>query len=165
MMSIQNVLKYPHPLLTRISVPVKVFDLKLLELVNDMFETMYTEDGVGLAAPQIGISKQIMVISPNAKSGQERAFINLEITHRSKDEEVGIEGCLSVPGFTAEISRPVAIQFEAQDVKGNTINEEVRGFAARVIQHELDHLNGILLIDHARFFHKGKTLKASHHRL
>ena len=150
-MAILNVLIYPNTVLTKKASPVTKIDARLKNLARDMIDTMYQEEGVGLAAPQIGVSKQIIVISPNARKGEERVLLNPEITYRSSEKELGSEGCLSVPDLAVNVSRSKVIRFRAMILDGSPIEEEACDFPARVIQHEVDHLNGILLVDYADF--------------
>ena len=160
-----NVLNYPHPVLTQKAAQVLDFNQDLHHLILDMIETMHAEDGVGLAAPQIGVSKQVIVISPTAKKGEEHVLINPKIIERSKDEEVGIEGCLSLPDFSVEVARAKRIKIEAQNLNGKIWVDVLTDFPARVVQHEIDHLNGILLTDYAQVFAKKKTGKAKLYRM
>ena len=164
-MALRRVLTYPDPVLTRKSVEVKKVDSSIKNLVRDMVDTMYEEDGVGLAAPQIGISKRIIMVSPNAKRGEERALINPVILEKSSELILSVEGCLSVPGVSVEVRRAVTIKFEAVDIRGKRIVETVSDFHARVIQHEMDHLAGILLIDHVDFEKRQALLGGQYQRL
>lgn len=146
---IYEVLKYPDPVLMRKGEPVTVFDRNLRELVEDMFETMYAAQGIGLAAPQIGISKQITTIDLSFKKdpAKKTAFINPVILTRqgSQYEE---EGCLSFPEIREKIKRAATVTVRAQDVKGEFFEVEGDELLARALQHEIDHLHGILFIDH-----------------
>src|SRR3989338_477534 len=146
-----KIFEYPNPILSKKAKLVDKLSPKDLHLIEDMVETMYQEEGVGLAAPQVGVSKRIIVISPNAKHGEERALINPEVIESSREEEMGLEGCLSVPGVSCEILRARKIKLQAFDIKGLKIIEEFQNFPARVIQHEIDHLNIILLINRVGF--------------
>ena len=150
-MSLLKVIHYPNPTLSKKAEAVERITQKEERLIQDMIDTMHQEDGVGLAAPQVGISKRIIVISPNAKPGEERALINPEILERFGGEEMGLEGCLSLPGISGEVRRAKKIKFQARTLKNEKITELATDFAARVIQHEIDHLNGILLIDRVDF--------------
>lgn len=131
--------------LRKISKKVDVIDENLKILVDDMFETMYEADGVGLAAPQIGVLKRVIVIDIEVIK---RAMINPEIISQSEtDIQDGPEGCLSVPGVEDMVRRPNFILVRYMDLEGNIIEEEARDLYARVICHEVDHLNGILFTD------------------
>lgn len=154
---------YPDPVLKKKAEPVRDFGPDTQKLFDDMIETMYGEDGVGLAAPQVGISKQILIASPTMTAGEEYVFVNPEILE-ARGRELGIEGCLSLPGISGEISRAKMIRFRALDRNGKPVEMEVRDFFARIIQHEADHLNGILLIDRVDF-DKRQELLAAYQRL
>lgn len=131
--------------LRKISKKVEVIDEDLKILVEDMFETMYHADGVGLAAPQIGVLKRVIVIDIEILK---RVMINPEIIYEDKDAiQDGAEGCLSVPGVEDIVRRPDIIRVKYMDLEGNVIEEEARNLYARVICHEVDHLNGILFTD------------------
>jgi len=148
-MAILSIFKYPDPILRKKAGPVTEFGPELEELVSNMAETMYNAPGVGLAAPQIGLSKQVIVydVSPEEERGTPTALINPKITE-AEGEEIGEEGCLSVREFCAQVKRAARIVIEAQDIEGNPLTIEVEDWPARVIQHEIDHLNGVLFIDH-----------------
>ena len=133
-------------------------------LIKDMIDTMYQEDGVGLAAPQVGVSKRIIVVSPNARRGEERVYINPEIIESSPEKEIGLEGCLSLPGISCEVQRSKKIKFKALDLNGVEQAEELLNFPARVIQHEIDHLNGVLIIDRVDF-NQRQSLLGTYRRL
>jgi peptide deformylase len=129
---------------------VEVFDKALSKLVDDMFETMYHAEGVGLAAPQIGISKQICVVDVRDEDGgdlQRVALINPEIVESSKKTDKASEGCLSIPGLDEFVTRPEEVLVRAQDVNGKTFEVRGDGLFSRALQHEIDHLEGVLFID------------------
>jgi len=146
---IYPVVKYGDPVLETIAEPVTVFDEELKKLVEDMFESMYAAHGVGLAAPQIGISKRIAVIDitfkedPNAKL----VLINPEIIHK-EGKQTQNEGCLSLPEFREPVSRARRATVRAQDVTGKFFEVSGEELLARAFQHEIDHLNGRLYIAH-----------------
>lgn len=125
---------------------VKLFDNALALLVDAMFDTMEEADGVGLAAPQVGVSKRIFVIDTR-KEGQRYTFINPELIETSIEVGSYEEGCLSIPGMYSDIVRPLEVTIQAQDVKGKPFTLHASELLARAILHELDHLNGILFID------------------
>jgi peptide deformylase len=144
----------------------------LKQLVEDMFETMYVSDGVGLAAPQIGKSIRLLVIDATAMAEDEpslkdfkKVFINAKITEMSEDTELMQEGCLSIPGIHEEVKRSNKVRIQYYDENFNFYDEYYEGFAARVLQHEYDHLDGILFTDRIspirRQFIKGKLLSIS----
>jgi peptide deformylase len=148
-MPILPIFKYPDPILRKKAGVVTEFGPELEELVNNMAETMYDAPGVGLAAPQIGVSKQLLIYdaAPEEERGSPKVLINPKII-KAEGEEVGEEGCLSVREFCAQVKRATHIVIEAVDVKGESLTIEAEDWPARVIQHEIDHLNGILFIDH-----------------
>lgn len=147
-MTVRNIITYPAEILRRPAAPVENFDAELQRLVDDMFATMYAAAGVGLAAPQIGISQRLFVIDPGPASGQERlAVVNPEIIARS-GEVLSDEGCLSIPGYTAEVPRAESVVMRAQDLSGTPFELELHGFPAIVVQHESDHLDGVLFVDY-----------------
>lgn len=133
---------HPNPLLDQPCERIDRFDSKLKRLIRDMFETMYEADGVGLAGPQIGVLKQIAVIDADDEIGP-FVLINPEIIEQN-GEQLGVEGCLSIPTVYGEVTRAESIQVKAMDEKGRPIVLNVSGFVARAIQHEIDHLHGIL---------------------
>ena len=143
------IFKYPDPILRKKAGVVTKFGPELEELVSNMAETMYAAPGVGLAAPQVGISKQLFIYdaAPEEEKGTPTVLINPKIIE-AEGEEVGEEGCLSVREFCAPVKRATRIVIEAVDVKGEPLTIEAEDWPARVIQHEIDHLNGILFIDH-----------------
>ncbi|MBI5182333.1 MAG: peptide deformylase [Nitrospirae bacterium] len=140
--------KYPDPVLTKKAERIEKIDQEIQKLIDDMIETMYAAPGVGLAAPQVGHSIKLTVFDSSVKEEEGRltVLINPEIIEKS-GEIIMKEGCLSVPGFEAEIKRPEQIKVNGLDRNGQPITIEATGFLARVIQHELDHLDGILLLD------------------
>ncbi|HAF86608.1 MAG TPA: peptide deformylase [Sphaerochaeta sp.] len=125
--------------------PVTKFDSGLRVLVDAMFETMSEADGVGLAAPQVGVSLRLFVI--NIHSVEKRAYINPQILETSIETDCSEEGCLSVPGVWHDVERPARVSVQAQDIEGKPFTIKAEGLLARAIQHENDHLNGILFID------------------
>lgn len=162
-MSLLKIRTYPDPLLKKKAEPLSQFGPQEQKLFDNMIETMYEEDGVGLAAPQIGVSKQILIASPTLTQGEELVLVNPEIL-QARGRELGIEGCLSLPGISGEIPRAKVIRFRALNRHGKTIEMEIKDFFARIVQHELDHLSGILLIDRVDF-DKRQEMLASYQRL
>lgn len=162
-MSILKIRTYPDPVLKKKAGPITQFGDEEQKLFDDMVETMYQEDGVGIAAPQVGVSKRVFIASPTMTKGEEYVFVNPEIL-KAQGRELGMEGCLSLPGIAGEIPRAKAIRFKALDRHGKPVEMEVKDFFARIIQHELDHLNGVLLIDRVDF-DKRQELLASYERL
>jgi peptide deformylase len=154
-MAIRPIVEVPDPRLRQISSPVEEVTDEVRELVADMFETMYDAPGIGLAAIQVGVPKRILVIDlqePEEEGGEPvkdpRVFINPEILTTSEDEVPYTEGCLSVPDQYAEVDRPDAIRARWLDLDGKQQEQEIDGLLAVCLQHEMDHLNGVLFIDH-----------------
>ena len=148
--TIYTIVKYGDPVLETPAQPIEEFGTsELRELVESMFESMYAAKGLGLAAPQIGISRRLTVIDTSA--GQDPAarlvLINPEIVEKN-GRQVGEEGCLSIPGFREDVKRALKIRLRAQDVEGGFFEIGGEELLARAMQHELDHLNGILFINH-----------------
>ena len=137
------------PVLRKQCEPVTVFDDDLRDFAKDLSRIMYKEDGIGLAAPQIGISKCIFAIdvSPVEEDGELEIYINPEILESSGDVSIE-EGCLSIPNVREEVNRPEKIKLKYQDIDGNTHIKEFEDWPARVLQHEIDHLNAVLFVDH-----------------
>lgn len=140
-----NVLRLGNETLRQKAVPVEEITDEIRELVREMFVTMEKEEGVGLAAPQVGRSIRLFVVK--ADDGIERAFINPQIIETSQETCAFEEGCLSIPKIYEEVIRPSKITIQARNEKGRRFNLEADEFLARVIQHEYDHLDGILFID------------------
>jgi len=151
-MAIKKILLYPDPLLLMRSAKINIFDKNLVNLSKDLIDTMYDADGVGLAAPQIGINKRIFVMDCSSENEEKdcRVVINPEIEHASEELGSYKEGCLSIPGITEEISRPKVIKVLYQDVNGVLQRDTYDDLWSICFQHELDHLNGKLFIDHLR---------------
>jgi peptide deformylase len=144
---IRTILTYPDPFLERKSEPVASVDNGIRRLIDDMFETMYEANGVGLAAPQVGVGKRVIVVdvSPVDKACPPFALVNPVILERSGRVEDS-EGCLSVPGVEGIVARAEEIEVEGLDVSGDPVRFRARDFLARAIQHEVDHLEGVLFI-------------------
>ena len=147
-MALIPIVKFPFPVLQQKAKPVTDFDESLEKLVADMAETMYEAPGVGLAAPQVGVPLQLAVIDITRKDEENELIVlaNPRII-KGEGQQVDEEGCLSVEDYSSNVKRFEKIWVEAQDIKGNPLNFEAEGFFARVIQHELDHLDGKLFID------------------
>jgi peptide deformylase len=149
-MALRTILTVPDPVLKRVSEPVERVDDELRALMDDMLETMYAAPGIGLAAIQVGVAKRIIVMDL-AREGEEKApryFVNPEITWSSEELFTYEEGCLSVPEIYDEVERPARVRLRYLDYHGNQVEEEAEGLFAVCIQHEFDHLNGVLFIDH-----------------
>jgi peptide deformylase len=179
-MAIRDIIEVPDPRLKVVSKPVEAFDDELRSLVSDMFETMYDAPGIGLAAIQVGVPLRVLVIDlqpededaepvPCNHDGHEhhhqptrrepRVFINPEILDPSEELSVYNEGCLSVPEIYAEVERPARIRARWQDLNGTTHEEEIDGLLATCLQHEMDHLEGVLFIDHLSRLKRQMALK------
>ena len=144
-----HILKYPNPRLRIKAKKVDKFDKSLENLVNDLFETMYFADGIGLAATQVDIHKQVVVMDLSEKKNSPKVFVNPQFTVKDdKSLYSCTEGCLSIPGFHEEILRPDKIIVNYQDIHGKLITEEPEGLLTVCYQHEVDHLNGILFVDY-----------------
>jgi peptide deformylase len=143
----------PDPVLREKAKRIKVFDAKLRKLAEDMFETMHANTGVGLAAPQVGLPIRLLVAehTPDPEDKEERGFrvalVNPEIVKASDEMETGPEGCLSIPGWIGEVPRHTGITVKAQTPEGKEVRIKAEHYYARVLQHEIDHLNGILFTD------------------
>jgi peptide deformylase len=142
--------KYGDPVLETPSEPVTEFGTdELKQLVNDMFETMYANKGVGLAAPQVGVSKRLTVIDPSAGEdpNAKLVFVNPELV-KLEGKQVGEEGCLSIPGFREDVKRAMRVKVRARNADGIEFETDYTELLARAIQHENDHLNGVLFLKH-----------------
>ena len=130
-------------------------------LVEDMFETMYAEPGIGLAAPQVGVSKRLVVIDLAKPEEEKRpiVMINPEIIWASEEKRVYEEGCLSIPEYYEEVERPDRIKFRYRNLDGKTIESDAEGVLATCVQHEIDHLNGVLFIDYLSKLKRDRVIK------
>ncbi|MDQ0337556.1 peptide deformylase [Caldalkalibacillus uzonensis] len=158
-MAVRAIVKYPDPVLREKAALVKRIDERLHRLLDDMAETMYDAEGVGLAAPQVGISKRIFVVDVGDEHGL-LEFINPEIIVK-EGEQLGPEGCLSIPGVNGEVRRAHKVKVRALNRNGESFELEAEGLLARAIQHELDHLNGVLFIDIAEKIYDKKDDQSS----
>lgn len=150
-MAIHDIVLMGDPVLRREAAEVTEFDAGLKTLVRDMFETMYHADGIGLAAPQIGLSKRIIVVDLRREEEDEEphriALVNPVVTWEDPVTEKQSEGCLSMPGLEDVVERPVSVRVEGRDPDGRAVVVEADELFARALQHEIDHVNGILFID------------------
>ncbi len=146
---IYPVVKYGNAVLEKTTKPVEKFDEELAKLCEDMFESMYAANGVGLAAPQIGMAKRLAVIDVTVGKNPEAKIVlaNPEIIH-AEGEQREEEGCLSVPGFRGNVARPQYVTVQAQDATGKAFEMNSEGLLARAFCHELDHLDGVLFLKH-----------------
>lgn len=159
-MAILPIYVAPHPVLKKIAEPVAEVTDELRQLMDDMLHTMYAAPGIGLAAPQVGKSLRILVIDidqakaedevadPMARKGVPRFFVNPEIVWESDEQSIYDEGCLSLPGQFAEVERPEKVKVKYLDYDGKPQEIDCDGLLATCIQHEMDHLNGVLFVDH-----------------
>lgn len=158
-MAIRTIVTTPEPVLRRKAQAVTKFDDKLQTLIDDMVETMREAPGVGLAAPQVGISERVIVVEyfeneedeesedPASAAKKLYAIINPEITRASPEKEIAPEGCLSIPGVMGDVERHLAITVKGQNRRGQPVTIKLKDWTARIFQHEIDHLNGILFTD------------------
>ena len=180
-MAIREILEVPDPRLKTVSTPVEIFDEDLKTLVADMFETMYAAHGIGLAAIQVGVPSRVLVIDlqPEDEDAEPeectehgghshthrplkkepRIFVNPEILDPADELNTYQEGCLSVPEIYADVERPKTCRVRWQDLEGNVHEEEMDGLMAVCIQHEMDHLEGVLFIDHLSRLKRAMALK------
>jgi peptide deformylase len=144
----REILVYPDPFLARKAVPVAAVDDRIRALIRDMFETMYASEGVGLAATQVGVGKRVVVVdvSPVDETIAPVAVVNPEIVSRF-GSVTGVEGCLSVPGVQGEVCRAETVEVRGMDEQGKPLRISAAGILSRALQHEIDHLDGVLFID------------------
>ncbi len=146
-MAILPIRKYPDPVLREPAKPVTVIDAKLRQLAADMIETMEDANGVGLAAPQVGVGLRMVVVDFDIENHDPRVLINPVIVKRCGKKELGDEGCLSFPGMRSQVKRYPGVVCEAQNLDGEVVEYQGEGLTARAIQHEIDHLDGMLFVD------------------
>jgi peptide deformylase len=165
-MAILPIVCIPDPILRETSTPVESFDAELKILISDMFETMYDAPGIGLAAVQVGVPKRLLVIDLQEEADEEgkpikdpRVFINPEVLEESGTLVPYKEGCLSIPDQYADVLRPDRIKARWQDVEGEFHEGDIDGLLAVCLQHEIDHLNGVLFIDHLSRLKREMLLK------
>ncbi len=160
-MSIRKILTEPNPILRQISKPVEKVGIEEQKLMNDMLDTMYAANGIGLAAIQIGVQKRIIVmdLSKESEKKEPRYFVNPVIKNKSEKISTYEEGCLSVVSIFAEVDRPSTCEVEYLDYNGNKKILKADGLLATCIQHEMDHLEGILFIDHLSKLKKSMIIK------
>jgi peptide deformylase len=164
-MAILPIIELPDPRLRQISAPVETFDDALRTLIDDMFETMYAAPGIGLAAIQVGVAKRLLVIDLQERDGEEpgtkhpMVFINPEFSDPSEELNVYSEGCLSIPDQYAEVERPATIRAKWLDREGAAHDEVIDGLLATCLQHEVDHLNGVVFTDHLSRMKRDMLLK------
>jgi peptide deformylase len=147
-MALLDILRYPDPRLHKVAKPVTVFDARIKKLVADMAETMYAAPGVGLAASQVDVHEQVIVIDVSDEGKQLRVFINPEVLWASEEKRVYDEGCLSVPGIYDGVERPAQVKVRAFDADGQPFEVEADDLLAVCIQHEMDHLKGKVFVEY-----------------
>jgi peptide deformylase len=149
-MTVREIIKLPDKRLRLVSEPVKRIDASLRKLVEDMFETLYAAPGIGLAGIQVGVAKRVIIMDLSKKDDTRKPemFINPEITWASEEKSSYEEGCLSIPEYYEEVERPAVVKVKYLDLEGKAREVEASGLLATCLQHEIDHLNGILFIDH-----------------
>jgi peptide deformylase len=160
-MALRDIIILPDKRLRQVSDPVKAVDADVRALVDDMFETMYEAPGVGLAAIQVGVPKRIVTVDTAKKDEpkQPQVFINPEILWSSEEKAIYEEGCLSIPEYYEEVERPTQVKVRFMDLTGKTQEVEANGLLATVLQHEIDHTNGILFIDHISKLKRDRVIK------
>jgi peptide deformylase len=160
-MAVREIIKLPDKRLRLNSEPVKRIDAGIRALVADMFETMYAAPGIGLAGIQIGVAKRVVVmdLSKRDEAQQPHVFINPEITWASEEKSTHEEGCLSIPEYYEEVERPNAVKVKYLDLEGKAREIEAAGLFATCLQHEIDHINGVLFIDHISKLKRDRVVK------
>jgi peptide deformylase len=160
-MALRDIIKLPDPRLRLVSAPVKAVDTEIQKLIEDMFETMYEAPGIGLAAIQIGAPYRVVTMDLAKKDDppEPQVFINPEIVSVSDEKATYEEGCLSIPEYYAEVERPAQVTVRYLDLKGKPQQVEATGLLATCLQHEIDHLNGVLFIDHISKLKRDRVLK------
>jgi peptide deformylase len=159
-MAIREIIKLPDKRLRLISEPVKQIDVGIRKLVDDMFETMYKAPGMGLAAIQIGVAKRVITMDLSKKEDdQPQVFINPEILWQSDDRAKFEEGCLSIPDYCEEVERPAEVKVKYLDLASKKREIHAKGLLATCLQHEIDHINGVLFIDHLSKLKRDRVVK------
>jgi peptide deformylase len=160
-MAVREIVTLPDKRLRLKSEPVKRIDSSIRKLVDDLFETMYHAPGIGLAAIQIGVPKRVITMDLSKKEDDHKpqVFINPEITWKSKDTSKYEEGCLSIPEYYEEVERPAQVKVKYLDLDGKAHEIEASGLLATCLQHEIDHTNGVLFIDHISKLKRDRVIK------
>lgn len=146
-MAILPIRRYPDPVLRKVAEPVRTINKELRQLAADMIETMRDANGVGLAAPQVGESVRMVVVDFDPENHEPRVLVNPVIVKKSRQKETTEEGCLSFPGLKSKVKRSLKVVCEAQNLDGEVVEYQAEGLPARAIQHEIDHLDGMLFVD------------------
>ena len=155
-MTVLGIRKFGDPILRSPGLPVVEFDERLAKLVADMRETMLGAPGVGLAAPQVGVPRRLFTFDSGEEAG---AYANPEILERSDETQEGEEGCLSIPGIYFPVTRAMAVRVRAQTIDGAQVEREGTGLLARIFQHEIDHLDGVLFVDRLEAEHRRDAMR------
>lgn len=160
-MPIRDIIKIPDKRLRLKSEPVQKIDAGIKKLVDDMFETMYDAPGIGLAAIQLGIAKRVVTMDLSKKENEQKplVFINPEITWASEEKSQYEEGCLSIPEYYEEVERPAEVKVKYMDLDGKSHEITAKGLFAICLQHEIDHTNGVLFIDHLSKLKRDRVIK------
>jgi peptide deformylase len=160
-MALREIIVLPDKRLRLVSESVKTVDAELRALIDDMFETMYEAPGVGLAAIQVGVAKRVITADTAKKDEpkQPQVFINPEVVWSSEEKNTYEEGCLSIPEYYEEVERPAQVKVRFTDLDGKAHEVEANGLLATVLQHEIDHLNGVLFIDHISKLKRDRVIK------
>ena len=160
-MTVREIIKLPDKRLRLVSEPVKRIDAGLRKLVEEMFETLYAAPGIGLAGIQVGVAKRVIIMDLSKKDDTRKpeVFVNPEITWASEEKSSYEEGCLSIPEYYEEVERPAVVKVKYLDLEGKAREVEASGLLATCLQHEIDHLNGILFIDHISKLKRDRVTK------
>ena len=160
-MAAREIIKIPDKRLKLVSEPIKRVDAGVRKLVDEMFETMYDAPGIGLAAIQIGVPKRVVTMDLSKKESehQPQVFINPEIIWKSEEKATREEGCLSIPDYYEEVERPAEVKVRYLDLDGKPHEIEAKGLLATCLQHEVDHINGVLFIDHLSKLKRDRVIK------
>ena len=160
-MTVREIINLPDKRLRLVSEPVKRIDASLRKLVEDMFETLYAAPGIGLAGIQVGVAKRVIIMDLSKKDDTRKpeVFINPEITWASEEKSSYEEGCLSIPEYYEEVERPAVVKVKYLNLDGKAREVEASGLLATCLQHEIDHLNGILFIDHISKLKRDRVTK------
>jgi peptide deformylase len=160
-MTVREIVKLPDKRLRLVSEPVKRIDAEIRKLVDDLFETMYKAPGIGLAAIQIGVAKRVITLDLSKKENnhEPQVFINPEIIWTSDTTAKYEEGCLSIPDYYEEVERPAEVKVKFLDRDGKPREIDAKGLIATCLQHEIDHINGVLFIDHLSKLKRDRVIK------
>lgn len=158
-MAVRKIQMLGADVLRKPAAEIQEIDEDLRILIDDMFETMYAAEGIGLAGPQVGISRRVLVVDVNEPDRERLALVNPRLIETADETAKEEEGCLSIPGLSGAVDRPVRVVVEALDANGEPLRVEADGLLARCLQHEIDHLDGVLFIDHLSPLKRNMLLK------